>query len=258
MSAFLKAGAKDAGVQAAEDAAKIAAKDAAAEAAEGAAKDAAKTAAKQAAENAAKTSAQAAARNAVSTAGKETASTLASKSAKYVAAGVVAAGAAAYIATQYNKKNGSKYDITAIKSTTGGVIITYSPGEKFNKAGDTLTISSTDCTPSLDGTVGIVSTPSLTTVVVNGSITTEGTKGQLVLNTTFESQMDESLASAGSTVGGAAGAAAGGVAGGVGSGLASGLGLDQIAQWCAANGGYIAVGCILFILLACFIMKLLH
>lgn len=228
-----KLAAKDAGKEAAEAAVKQAVKDSGKEAIELAAKDAAKGAAVNTAQTAAKT----AAKDSVTVAGKETAQSIAAKSAKYVAAGVVVAGGAAYIATQTSKLNGSKYTIQSIApaSSSGGLLITYSPGQKFNSSGDTLTLSATNCVPPIDGTTAITSTPSLTSVVVPGTVTSKGTQGQITLNTTFESQMDNDLSGAGKAAGGAVGGAASGVVGGVVGGVASGLGLDKVVDFVKAN-----------------------
>lgn len=232
MSAAILAGIRKSAAQtAAKDAAAASAKAAAKQSLKSATEAASKEAARTASASVARAASESAAKGALQDAGKETASTLSSKAVKYAAAGVLAAGAGAVVITQYNKANGSKYQIQSIKQTSSGLItITYSPGQKINAKGDTLTLASTDCTPSLDGTVSVSSVPSLTSVIVPGTISGVGTKGTITLNTTFESQMNNDLSSASSSVGSAAGTVVGSTTSGLVGGLASSLGLSSLGS----------------------------
>ena len=158
--------------------------------------------AQEAAEKTAKEVAIQAAKDLALRTAKSTSKEFAAKAAKYVVAGVVVAGVAVYIAGRVTDLDGSKYGITSIKNHKKGILITFTPGVVLNKDGDTLTFSQTNCVPVLSGEKSIVEVPDKTSVVVaGGPLTTDGTTGSMVLNTTFESQMDMTLQEAGNSVG---------------------------------------------------------
>lgn len=208
---------------------------AAKDSAESAAQASAQVAAKTAAKNAAKQAAEQAAKAAVKDAGKETVTSVAQKSAKYVAVGAVTAAGAAYLATKTNQLNGSKYNITNIQTVAAGTQISYSPGQTFNPSGDTVTVANTNCTPPIDGSYSILSAPNLTTVVITAPITATGNTGSLTLNTTFESQLDESVSGAAKSVGGVTGSATGGLLSGITGSLGlSGSSLQSGVAWAVA------------------------
>jgi hypothetical protein len=179
---------------AAESAAKSAAKTAAESAVKTAAESAAKSAAKTAAESAAKTAAESAAKTAAESAAKTTGESAAKSAAKKVAIGGLVAGAG-YVAidpaVESNKKNGSKYGISAIVpgADKNTVKITFSPGQDIYIK-DQLTFSGTNSVPNIDGLKTIFKIIDKNNVVItnNVPITKNGTTGTITLNTTYANQ----------------------------------------------------------------------
>ena len=122
-----------------------------------------------------------------------------------VIAGAASAAAIAYAADSYMTTNGAKVGITKIEAgKDGGVVgvgatdiakITYTPELDILKV-DFLTITGTDCTPTIDGKdLEIYKVPSKTEVwiKVSKALTAGGTKGQITLKTTAAARLGEAV-----------------------------------------------------------------
>ena len=166
-----------------------------------------------------------------------------------VIAGAASAAAIAYAADSYMTTNGAKVGITKIEAgKDGGVLgvgatdiakITYTPELDILKV-DFLTITGTDCTPTIDGKdLEIYKVPSKTEVWIKvaKALTAGGTKGQITLKTTPTARLGEAV---GAGVGAGADAvkeAGGGVLDSLGLGLPEG------------TGTWLMVGCVILIIL---------
>ena len=216
-------GAKEAAQQAAKEAAQQAAK----EAAQQGAKEAAQQAAKEAAQQAAKEAAEVAARDAAKAAGTETAQTASQKAARWasehpglVVGGLAATGITAYTVSNFAKRNNKQFRITSITSAgNDAVLIKVDPADKITP-NDRVTLTDTNCIPSLDGGYDVASRESSNTFIIKTGtrLAKDGTQGNLVLHTTFESQLASTMSDAAETT-------TYGITSGL-SGAFKGLGLD--------------------------------
>jgi len=164
-------------------------------------------------------------------------------------AAAAGATAIALAADSYMATNGANVGITKIEAgKDGGVFgvgatdiakITYTPALAILKV-DFLTLSGTDCSPSIDGTdVAVYKVPSKTEVwiKVSSALKTGGTKGQITLKTTPTARLGEAVGAGVGAAGGAVKEAGGGVLDGLGLGLPEGTGM------------WLLVGCIALIII---------
>ena len=171
---------------------------------------------------------------------------------KKAIAGAAGAAAIAYAADSYIATNGAKVGITKIEAgKDGGFLgvgakdiakITYTP-ELDILSVDFITISGSDCSPTIDGTdIDVYKVPSKTEVwiKVSKALTAGGTKGQITLKTTPTARLADAVSSAA----GAAADAGADVAKKTGEGLLSGLGIDLPDNF----GLWLGVACIVLII----------
>jgi len=167
---------------------------------------------------------------------------------KKAIAAAAGTAAIAYAADSYIATNGAKVGITKIEAgKDGGVLgvgakdiakITYTPELDILSA-DFITITGSDCSPTIDGTdIDVYKVPSKTEVwiKVSKALTAGGTKGQITLKTTPTARLAEA-------VGAGVGAGAD-IAKEAGGGLLSGLGIDLPDNF----GLWLGVACIVLII----------
>lgn len=114
----------------------------------------------------------------------------------------IAAGAAAIALTtvvsiaavKYNRIANTTYQITSIKQVEGKDIveIKYTPEDSFAKR-DTITISGSDTTPRIDGKAYAIVGQSAGTLQISEKITKEGSSGTFRVQTTFGSQLGDTI-----------------------------------------------------------------
>ena len=171
---------------------------------------------------------------------------------KKAIAAAAGTAAIAYAADSYIATNGAKVGITKIEAgKDGGVLgvgakdiakITYTPELDILSA-DFITITGSDCSPTIDGTdIDVYKVPSKTEVwiKVSKALTAGGTKGQITLKTTPTARLADAV---GSAAGSAVGAGAD-IAKEAGGGLLSGLGIDLPENF----GLWLGVACIVLII----------
>lgn len=211
----------------------------------GVAKTAASTAVRELAEAAARSTAKA---------GTETTQSAFQKSLKWaadhptlVAGAAGAGGIMAVTLKRFAQRNNKALAIKSIAryAQGEGVVIRFEPAEVIT-SNDAVDIQGTDCLPSLDGRWEVKKQLAPDSVLIDveplrGTLTRNGTKGTLVLHTTFESQLANTLKDTTSIAGGA-------VAGSLG-GLFEGLGIDP-EEWRPYAWGLCAV-CLLLALCLC-------
>ena len=138
--------------------------------------------------------------------------------------------------------NGKQVGITKIEAFKDGGLgpiggtdvakITYTPELDILKA-DFLTITGTDCSPSIDGTdLPVYKVVSKTEVWVAKKLTSGGSKGSITLKTTPSARLGEAVGAGAGAAAGAAGSAAGGLLGGLADSL--GISSDYITYIIAA------------------------
>ena len=139
-----------------------------------------------------------AAKDAEKDVGKETKESILTKKNAVLAAG--AAGVAVYAgvaADNYFKKNGKKYNIISIEdASTDSIIktkITIQAGDRFSNH-DKVIIQDTNCVPIIDPSnnqfnIEQIITPDEFIIITPNKITTKGTTGTIVLQTTYDSQL---------------------------------------------------------------------
>ena len=188
---------------ASKKAAKEAAEKAAKEAAEKSAKEAAQKATKEAAEKTAKESAEKSMKSSLKKGlggldGKKLVGKVDPKKALGLAGALGALGLGGFAFAEQKRKDGKKFSITSIVDSSASssykAKIKVSESEKFSK-NDTVTLSETDSTPPLDGEFKIVKVISKTEIEISTDkkITASGTKGNMVLNTTFGNQLGSNI-----------------------------------------------------------------
>jgi hypothetical protein len=177
---------------------------------------------------------------------------------KAIAAGAGGTAAIVFAANKYMAVNGSKVGITKIEAHKDGGLgpfggkdvakITYSPGLDILMP-DFLTITGTDCVPSIDGTdLAVYKVVSATEVWIKpvSKLTSGGTKGGITLKTTPTARLGEAVGAGVGAVAQAAGTAIEGAGGPVGAmldGLLQTLGLPT------GMAGYAIVACIVIVIL---------
>ena len=158
---------------------------------------------------------------------------------------VVGAGYVGQSLLEYSQKNNKKFDITSIvdasdmyNSLKPSAILTFAQPQEISKK-DRVELSETDCEPPLNGLFNIVEVINDTSIKIQipEKLTKNGTKGNMILKTTFENQLLDnvggSIKSVGSTVGSAVGeitsatiGASGDIIGKTIGGIAEGLGIS--------------------------------
>jgi membrane protein involved in colicin uptake len=182
-----------------EKAAKEAAEKASKEAAEKAAKE---KAAKEAAEKASKEAAEKASKEAAEKAAKEAAEKAGKNYAIYAGAAAVVAGMGLYTygkgADEAEESNNTPRGITSITSNTGTTYdVSYTPAIRILKD-DSMVISSSKTTPTIDGLQVVSSVISDSQIVIDFGVklTSEAAGGSIKVTTTPEDQVAADVAAA--------------------------------------------------------------
>ena len=215
--------AQRAGQEAAQRAGQEAGQRAAQEGAQRAAQEGAQRAGQEAAQRAGQEAAERSAREAAERAGKDYT--------KYAAA-AAAAGVGLYVygsaSDAAEESNNTPRNITKVEKKDGTVYTVYfDPAIKILQA-DSISISGSQTTPSIDGPQSVASVvgDNRITIDFGNELTSNTPGGSIQVTTTVGAHTSDTVASAAAAVGGAAGGGIGGALQGALGGLGSALGID--------------------------------
>ena len=110
-------------------------------------------------------------------------------------AGIFGTAIAISAGVEYDRKNGKVFNITEIKYNSDNTVrIKFSPSEEISE-NDKVTISNTNTVPIIEGKFNINKIISDTEIeiIVSSKITTDGNSGKMILSTTYESQLAQSI-----------------------------------------------------------------
>lgn len=233
--------------------------------AEATTKEAAERLAREAAEASIKKSVRenidVAAKASIREAGQQTAESAAKKNASWVAqhpklvlGGVAAATIGGIALNNFIERDGKVLQITSIKNDDKGVRIQYTPMVKIT-TNDIVTVKDTNTVPVLNDEFEVVKRISDSEIIINRlPLNTEGDDGEMVLHTSYESQ----LAGVVTDIGETAGEAAGGAVGAGVSAAAESSGLSDLLGFDASILLWIIVGIIGFVVLLYVIRMLMN
>lgn len=154
--------------------------------------------------------------------------------AKWCAGAVLGSAAAIYAADKYMKIKNYKGKITKIEPGEDGGLPIIGGGTKIAKVTyaeavdilptDTISISGTDCSPSIDGdhTPYKIASKTEFWIKFETGLSSPGSKGDFTITTGVVERLGEAVGKGAGTAGAAAGTAAGAAAGGAASGLGQG------------------------------------